>query len=722
MTQNSRNILLDITFAPNSLTKISSADMREFVNYVYDDFMTKDNIADDLTTQDSTIALSARQGTIIDKELTIIKDDITDAQNAAQALDPIFMKIRDSIIDNEKEVLSLKAKDVNIEAVITDLQTKDNRLDGDIKQAARDASSAVKTVAGVNDKIIQVGGIDDSISTLRIQVDALDKIITTDTQGLAGLKNQVSINKGQLKGIVDITLPEILNKQNDLRSDLTNDITDTNKRVDTFQNGINQNEAKIQNVEIGMTNVNSGLVAQSTNIMAVQTDVSKLQGTISNIMTWENAIKASQVSVQNALQEITKHENAIKINEQKIAGNVAEIANVKNTAANNHTNNANNSKDIVTTQTDVAKLQGANTAMSSTLTTLHQDHNRLSTNQTSLNKQFADVLKDFVLVSADVKSNRKDIDLNKKDVILSTAKGNQNAVDITSVKVIADANKKTTADLKIVQDTQEKAISRHNTSIDEMEDGKFKNPLEITNNNTQIELKATGSHGELGIESTNGSEGWSIKSNLSHASKIDVQAESITFDTSKYTGTGLFYKSKYKTQAGTTITNTQSVLTYDNSSLLDESIIIYDDISKTWKTENLPIYLQALDYETGPEISQKIDIQIAAARTDFITTELSDYYTNSETYNKTEIDDALAHNLKNVSLTDIGSDCTDPTDAQEWSILKGLVTSSVSRPADSKLGIDINADDSVINAGHISDLQNKLNEILSALMQAGVFR
>lgn len=78
MALDSRQILLD-SFADNQIQGITAADMRSFVNAVYDELFNKLDVRDDLGSQDPEQALSALQG-------VELKNMIQDLQTQIQLL------------------------------------------------------------------------------------------------------------------------------------------------------------------------------------------------------------------------------------------------------------------------------------------------------------------------------------------------------------------------------------------------------------------------------------------------------------------------------------------------------------------------------------------------------------------------------------------------------------------------------------------------------------
>jgi hypothetical protein len=70
-----RQTLLQI-FADNNTNNISAADMRTFVNCVYDNFLELTKVIDNLDTYSSNSALSANQGAILNDKIEQNQQDI----------------------------------------------------------------------------------------------------------------------------------------------------------------------------------------------------------------------------------------------------------------------------------------------------------------------------------------------------------------------------------------------------------------------------------------------------------------------------------------------------------------------------------------------------------------------------------------------------------------------------------------------------------------------
>lgn len=69
---DSRQILLD-TFADNNAQQITAADLRQFVNSVYDEKVAITDIIDNLVTITTDQALSANQGKVLNDAILVLQ-------------------------------------------------------------------------------------------------------------------------------------------------------------------------------------------------------------------------------------------------------------------------------------------------------------------------------------------------------------------------------------------------------------------------------------------------------------------------------------------------------------------------------------------------------------------------------------------------------------------------------------------------------------------------
>ena len=88
MATDSRQLLLD-SFADNQIQSITAADMRSFVNAVYDELLNKLDVRDDLGTQDPDKALSAMQGVELKTLIDDLQQEIETLKRKVQALEGI---------------------------------------------------------------------------------------------------------------------------------------------------------------------------------------------------------------------------------------------------------------------------------------------------------------------------------------------------------------------------------------------------------------------------------------------------------------------------------------------------------------------------------------------------------------------------------------------------------------------------------------------------------
>lgn len=88
MALDSREILLQ-QFADNQVQGITAADMRSFVNAVYNELFNKLDVRDDLGTEDPDKALSARQGVILLQKIEDLQNEIEHLNRRVQALEGI---------------------------------------------------------------------------------------------------------------------------------------------------------------------------------------------------------------------------------------------------------------------------------------------------------------------------------------------------------------------------------------------------------------------------------------------------------------------------------------------------------------------------------------------------------------------------------------------------------------------------------------------------------
>jgi len=153
---DSRNILIDVIFAEDSLTKISSADIREFVNYVYDELMNKENIADNLTNTSFSTALSAKQGTVLDTKIKKLKGLITNNNIEIQGCKVKNDHLEADLLTSKGDIFDINAKisNINNKSIfslvnrVIELEDKHIALEKDLRnqiQVLRDTISNLPT-------------------------------------------------------------------------------------------------------------------------------------------------------------------------------------------------------------------------------------------------------------------------------------------------------------------------------------------------------------------------------------------------------------------------------------------------------------------------------------------------------------------------------------------------------------------------------------------------
>ena len=88
MAIDSRELLLE-SFADNQIQGITAADMRSFVNAVYNELFNKLDVRDDLGTEDPDQALSARQGVELKLMIDALQDEIRILNQRVQVLEGV---------------------------------------------------------------------------------------------------------------------------------------------------------------------------------------------------------------------------------------------------------------------------------------------------------------------------------------------------------------------------------------------------------------------------------------------------------------------------------------------------------------------------------------------------------------------------------------------------------------------------------------------------------
>jgi len=389
MATDSRDILLDL-FPDNGAFEISAADLRTFVNTVYDEKVGTNKVIDNTNSNSATDVLSANQGKLLSERITNntnefpqIKTDIADLQtnltNTNTSVNTNSQNIGQNtanIVINTQKITNLETSvsgiDNEIVNIKNDITQHNTRITNNETEINSTKSSLVVLNTQLNDTTAQVNLNKHNISINADQINSNKQRIyqLEQQQDLSGDVQQLQVDVQNLKQ-EDIQINQELTNTNNEVTTIKTDVSDLKVKVNTNTldiSAIKQETPQIEtnkndiitiknNINTIETNVNSNRIkseANELNISTLNTNMSTLQTEVTDLSTkvdtYDQRIQTLDTRVSDNTQDITS-------NRSSITSLTSEVTNMRADLNQNITAVSNNAQNIQTNVTDIANLR-----------------------------------------------------------------------------------------------------------------------------------------------------------------------------------------------------------------------------------------------------------------------------------------------------------------------------------------------------------------------------
>jgi len=439
---NSKQYILSL-FPDNNNNEISAADMRIFVNAIFDEEVDTTAIIDNLFSTDGQVPLSANQGRIVDGKITIVEADVSGKENSLglgsvnqvltidlnsnkvwqtptsytevvvyDGLDSVSSTL--ALSANQGRVLNsfIKTSDINISANTQKIENNIIKID--------DNSSAIST------NIDNISGHDTRITNNRddIQILASQQIDNT---------NNIDINKDDIlfnKDNIDINTDELIITNSKINANIIKiDKIDTYIGINDVNNNFNIGTLN-ERIEINVDDINvlqalNGGVDLSALRQQVNNNSAKIDLNIDNISNNGTQISLNSSAIGNNSLLISANASNILNNTQNISTNLGKISNNSNIISQHSIDISKNTQDIlinegnINNNSDVIVLNTNNILLNKDL--INDNSIKISKNTTDIfnNKQDIEVLQvDLATNTQDIGINFISIETNRNAIIL----------------------------------------------------------------------------------------------------------------------------------------------------------------------------------------------------------------------------------------------------------------------------------------------------------------
>jgi len=434
---NSKDYILSL-FPDNVNNEITAADLRIFVNSVFDEKIDKTDIQDNLTSTDRGQPLSANQGRVLDEKISNIelitnnKEDSLGVGSFHQVLatgdngTKVWIDLPDIeqvyVYDNLDSVSSSLALSANQGRVLND-KIHNNAssivlINADIADINSKIDSNISDISDNSADInVLMTDVDDirnvKIPALQNKDTQLETLITTNSNDISSIGTSITgLSQRVTNSEVDVT-----NLQNkDVQ--LAGDISDLGQRVTT-------NEANISNIQTQIGNVNS---------IVLESRVTVVEG---NYASLDSRITANTDNISNLNSNITNIQSQVNTNSTNIFNNTNNIA-TNTTDISNLTSRVNTidgtvsslTPRITTNETNISNLENQIIRLDGVDSDLRSD---INTNRTLIDRNIVDIT-----------NNKQDIEVIQAEQVEQDAKIQQNFVltqnNLANVTYLLDQN------------------------------------------------------------------------------------------------------------------------------------------------------------------------------------------------------------------------------------------------------------------------------------------
>jgi len=464
---NSKQYILSL-FPDNNNNEISAADIRIFVNAIFDEEIDTVDIIDNLFSTDGRVPLSANQGRILDDKITQTVVDIDSKEDSLG-------------LGSNNQVLSI---DINNNKIWRTLDTVN-------EVTVYNGLDSVSTTAALSANMGRV--LDELIGNLNANVVGNTANISTNTSAINTSISNITLNRSD----IDVNIANIGTNANNIGVNAANINTNTND-ITTIQDDItNRVDVNISQNASDITTNTSNILSNTSSIAINVNDISLLDGRVTVNETDIAALQAlnggvdlsglqTQVNLNTARidtneNNITTNATNIGLNQAAIGTNATSIGVNSSNISTNATNIANNRTDINTNTNRITVNEGEISLLDGRVTinesSIASNLAKINTNETGISDNRDLINNNIVAIS----QNTTDIFNNKQDIEVLQTQTSDNANGIASNFVLTENNRENILNLN-----QELTATNTAVSANALEISNKENYLDAPDNDNMV--------------------------------------------------------------------------------------------------------------------------------------------------------------------------------------------------------------------------------------------
>jgi len=393
---NSKDYILSL-FPDNVNNEITAADLRIFVNSVFDEKIDKTDIQDNLVSTNREVPLSANQGRVLDEKIS--------------SLESILDTKEDNLgVGSYHQVLATGENGNKVWIDLPDIEQVYvyNKLDSVSTSLALSANQGRILSERISTNTSSINLLNTDLLDLTQRVTANEGLISSNTSNIADV--QTSIDE-----LVNNEIPNLKNKDTQLEtsinsnatsiSNLSSDLVGITQRVTNSENDIISLQNKDISLGSDISNLDSRVTANENNISNIQIQIGDV-----NSITLQSRVTVVEGNYDSLDSRITS-------NTDSISNLNSNITNIQTQVNNNSTNIFNNTNLISTNTSDISSLNSRTASLETDVASLKP---RISTNEANISNLESQIIRldaEDLDIRSDISTNRTLIDRNTTDII-----------------------------------------------------------------------------------------------------------------------------------------------------------------------------------------------------------------------------------------------------------------------------------------------------------------
>lgn len=335
-------------------------------------------VYDGLDSIDPALALSAKQGNILDGKITS-QDNINTAQDGQIALITTDVGELDArVTQNELDILSntgeIVATNARVDANIVSINNNNNAITTNTTNIGTNTTNIATNVTDIASVNARVDATDILVGTNTTNIGTLTTSVNTNTTDIATLQGQVgAIDVVNLDGRVtaNSSLISVLDARVTGQDGLINanttsitantgSISANTATISALDTRVGTNETDITTLQASDVTIQASIDTLDSRVTVNEGDILTNQGSIStliiNVQSNTDDINTNTVAISNNASSVTALTSTVDGNSVNISQNTSDIANNSALIENNRVDIVRLDTDIGNTDTALAQL------------------------------------------------------------------------------------------------------------------------------------------------------------------------------------------------------------------------------------------------------------------------------------------------------------------------------------------------------------------------------